>query len=214
MDIGEIVNSVRIPNRLKDVLQSIALEGSGNILEIHEREGLPYSSTHRAIKALEDTGLIWCSKVHGNSSKSAQEYSLTPLGIIGSVVLCEFDEEVSNLYDKWSEYSPKFIKYWDHYKKNISKALFNEIILETFSDIYTLTKRNTKIKMYTNRILIIKRNSIDLHFLTKLYIKSTGDKFSAVLELCSKDNNYKKTWEKWFSVQRFKINYIEQLLKV
>ena len=204
---------MRIPTRHQTlVLRSLALKGPGNIQEIQLREGMNYPSTHRAIKTLRSRGLVWMSGVGDRGPKSPQTYSLTPFGVLYSIIFCNLSGETERITGLWGDVTPLFIKYWGRFEES---GLGDEVIetaVKVYNDMVLFQGVFSNFSGKEN-LLTIYRNSLDQYFLSVLCDGHTSAKLSDMAEIIRADSDYMAVWRKWYSIQKLKMDFLETLDK-
>ena len=158
------------------VLCSLALNGKQNIQAIQQREGLNYATTHRSIKVLEDSNLTWIS--HRDTTrgpKGAKEYSLTPYGVVESVLRCISEDDIDTMIQNWNEITPRYIQYWREIREDDLQDYINQTVMEIYPELvapYRSTETDSKeFEQYTysERSKTIIRNILDMILVNKIF---------------------------------------------
>ena len=192
------------------ILRSLALKGPGNIQEIQLREGMNYPSTHRNVKFLRGRGLVWKSAVGDRGPKSPQTYSLTPFGVLYSMIFCNLWAETEHIVSIWSEVTPLFIKYWRRFDEAGLGDEFNAAAVNVYNDMMLFQRRFIDFRGKEN-LLTVYRNSLDQYFLSVLCDGHTSAKLSDMAEIIRADSDYMAVWRKWYGVEKLKMDFLETL---
>jgi hypothetical protein len=202
----------------KQVLKSLALKGPNNIQRIQISEKMHYPTVYNSVKKLAKAELVWLSGIQDRGPKSAKEYSLTPLGILATVVHCDVSKKMNRILVNWRDLVPKFILKWEEIERlDLIEDIF-EIMRKIYLDFMNLidvSKSEYDEKLIKNNkdILIVRRNSLDLHFLTVAFEKfkkrdNNNSKIENLVDMISNDSSYHEIWDRWFSLQTFHYNYL------
>jgi len=204
----------------KVVLRSLTLNGKQNIQAIQLKEKLNYATTHRSVKALEDLNLIWMSKRdETRGPKGAMEYSLTPYGIVESILRGDYEDQVDQVLTNWENISPKYIQHWNKFKnkeilKNIKQTLFKIYpgIVKPYRD--PKSQEDFTRMEFSHRINIIQRNVLDtilIREIFNLYELKQIEIYDRFIEIVSEDPYYTTTWKRWYALQKMKNKHMEKL---
>jgi hypothetical protein len=192
------------------ILRSLALKGPGNIQQIQLREAMNYPSTHRNIKYLEGRGLVWKSAVGDRGPKSPQTYSLTPFGVLYSMIFCNLWAETERIVSIWSEVTPLFIKYWRRFDEAGLGDEFNAAAVKVYNDMILFQGRFIHFQGKEN-LLTIHKNSLDQYFLSMLSLRGIAAKSDDLAKIVKSDAEYLAVWRKWYGVEKLKMDFLEAL---
>lgn len=206
----------------KVVLRSLALSGKQNIQAIQLREGLNYATTHRSIQNLEKLGLIWMSnRDTTRGPKGAKEFSLTPYGVVESVLRCISEEEIDQMKRNWNMITPKYIQYW----KELHDAGLKVLILQKIQDRYPsivlphdYSENNDQLgekSTYSDQEKINHRDYLDLFLIHDIFTSKEQDynKNRDFVNFIKKDPNYQDIMERWFYSYQLQFNTLKLLLE-
>ena len=205
----------------KVVLRSLALSGKQNIQAIQQREGLNYATTHRSIKILEGSNLIWMSnRDTTRGPKGAKEYSLTPYGVVESALRCISEEEINLMIQSWNEVTPRYIQYWREIREDGLKNYIIKIIIEIYPEVVAPHRsaeshsKEAEPYTYSERSKTIVRNILDMILVNKIFASTEGDldKMTDFVRLIKRHPDYEEVLNRWFSLHTFKFQFLTGLI--
>lgn len=217
--ICKMTNS--LSKRQKAVLDSLAIHGSQNIKTIQQKEGLNYATTHRSIKILEEKGLVWMShRDVTRGPKGATEYSLTPFGVVESVLRCGSDD-IEKTLKHWERIAPRYIRFWENWKAAGILDYIKTILQDIYPDIVTkhrdteTVKEKIKSNIYSDKINIVYRNILDTILINEVFKKTLStdlEKVETFYKLLSEDLQYREVLDRWYQGQKFIFQFLTNLI--
>lgn len=192
------------------ILRSLSLKGPGNIQQIQLREGMNYPTAHRNVKYLEGRGLIWMSGIGDRGPKSPKIYSLTPFGLLYSVIMCGLITQTKRVTGLWGEATPLFIKYRGRFEE---LGLWGEYVRAAIKVYDDLVPMQSMINLFPERgnLITMYRNTLDQHFLSVICGDHTAAKLSEMVEIIRDDPEYLDIWRRFYGVERLKADFLETL---
>lgn len=198
----------------KIVLKSLALNGQNNINAISELEQITYVSTHRSVRSLNRRKLIWLVKIGDRGPTSAQTFSLTPLGLIASIIFCDLWESINLVLENYRMVSPLFIRFFNKYVEQGLESALKQAAHHVYYDSAFLVKEyDFEKEVLPLNSIKIRRNSLDVHFFTAFLRTQDMPELEKIIPIITFDNEYLQAWRKWNSIQRLKNNYREMINK-
>ncbi len=224
MDIG-LLKEIKKPQIT--VLKTLALDGPGNIQELHKRievgTGYSYVTTLRAVRELWSKRLIFLSNIQDRGPKSAQEYSLFTVGIAASFLLCDLNNELNKVCENWGTLTPNAVKHFQDFEKagmgDLARRVLGDVIVLHLS--YT-RKAYEKAKKEMSELFCIPMESrpylkIQFDLFDRLFLKLMLDRcffedldYEPVISIVNSDPAYRVFWKDYIERLRFDVKIFRE----
>ena len=202
------------------VLDSLMLNGEQNIQEIQLGKGMNYATTNRSVKMLERLSLVWMSKRNeARGPKGAQNYSVTPLGVVEAFLRGSIRSQVYRVVENWGEVAPRYVHHWTDFNEtgvadDLCRCLWRlypeRVVLNRIVPLHVHEALQSYIQ--PNNFPII-RDSLD-HLLLDISIRDYGisiDGLTSLSKVVSSDPEYIRVWSHWFWMEENKFKHIQKL---
>ena len=204
------------------VLRSLALNGKQNIQEIQLREMLNYATTHRSTQILEELGLIYMSNRDTTRGlKGAKEYSLTPYGVVESVLRCISEEEIDKVKRNWTTLTPKYIRLWQELHDAGLKDYIIETIFSRYPEIvlphyYSENQEQLYDKpTYSDEEKLDHRDVLDIYLINDIFTSREPDYHKVVdfVSFIKKDSEYQDILDRWWFTYQLQFNSLALMIE-
>lgn len=202
------------------VLDSLALNGEQNIQEIQVREGMNYATTNRSVKMLERLSFVWMSeRDEDRGPKGAQNYSLTPLGVVEVLLHGSVRDQINLVVKNWGDVAPMYVHHWTDFNKagvgdQLWKCLWrlypDRVVINRIVplDVHEVLQSYIQPKNFP-----ALRDSLD-HVLLDISIRDYGisiEGLTSFINVVSSNPEYLRVWLHWFWMEQNKFKHIQKL---